>query len=323
MMPKPCLHQECLRQNNSKRMLCGVLAFIILLLAPPASAWNATGHRIIAAIAYDRLTPAARTKVDEMIRNHPDYNRLFVIGAPEEPSARARYAFQYAATWPDVIRGDMRFYDETRKDFMETPLLPGFTSMSRHVVWHYYDIPHAPDGAKKKLQLPPHALSELRRMLSDLGKLDAAHAAYDLPWLEHLEGDVHQPLHATSRFLKAQPMGDAGGNFVFVAPNSNLHAYWDNAAGTDTTDSFIDRSAKEIATEFPGTGGLNLNPNRWLKESYSLDKSEVYSFGLATGTREQPITLPSDYAEKAKKIARRRLAEAGYRLAEILNQSLK
>src|ERR1700730_12872831 len=35
--------------------------------------------------------------------------------------------------------------------------------------------------------------------------------SYDLVWLIHLVGDVHQPLHTTSRFTHEQPKGDAGG----------------------------------------------------------------------------------------------------------------
>ena len=47
--------------------------FAILLLATcPAWAWNAAGHRIVAAIAYDQLTPATRARVDDLIRRHPD-----------------------------------------------------------------------------------------------------------------------------------------------------------------------------------------------------------------------------------------------------------
>jgi hypothetical protein len=36
--------------------------------------------------------------------------------------------------------------------------------------------------------------------------------SYDLAWLLHLVGDVHQPLHATSRYSAAFPDGDEGGN---------------------------------------------------------------------------------------------------------------
>ena len=58
--------------------------------------------------------------------------------------------------------------------------------------------------------------------------------SYDVAWLEHLVGDVHQPLHATSRFTKNHPNGDAGGNLVLLcaAPcRDELHAYWDGLLG--------------------------------------------------------------------------------------------
>lgn len=320
----------------SSRFLSVVLVFVLVLVTvAPANAWNATGHRIIAAIAYDRLTPAARARVDRLIQAHPDYSSIFAAGAPEDPVQRARAAFLTASTWPDVIRGDARFYDETRADAVPTPLLPGFPNMGRHVTWHYYDIPYAPDGAKPTLQLPPHALSELRRILNTIAEVPDDEAAYDLPWLEHLVGDVHQPLHATSRFLKAQPKGDAGGNFVFVksanSPATNLHAYWDGAAGSDSSAAFVDKFAASVTSEFPQSpyqsnqlsNYLSTNPKRWLKESFRLDKSDVYSFGLVTGTKEHPIALSADYDRRAQAISRRRLAMAGYRLAAVLNARLK
>src|ERR1700683_2442399 len=88
-----------------------------LLLALPAAGWNYSGHSIIAEIAYERLTPQARARVDRMIRGHPDYNRMFTQGAAgatkDDPAALARYAFVHAAPWPDqIIYNDNRFYDE-------------------------------------------------------------------------------------------------------------------------------------------------------------------------------------------------------------------
>ena len=87
-------------------------------------------------------------RVDDLIRQHPDYAAVFIKDAPVDPAARARAAFLTAANWPDMIRaGDPRFYDETRKDAVPTPLLPGFPDMARHAGWHFIDIPYAPDGA--------------------------------------------------------------------------------------------------------------------------------------------------------------------------------
>jgi S1/P1 nuclease len=298
-----------------------VVCVALVSLALPAVAWNGTGHRVIAAIAYARLTPQARERVDALIRQHPDYATLFTKDAPPDPAARALHAFEFAATWPDVIRGDMRFYDSTRENATPTLLLPGFPSMDRHVTWHYYDIPFAPDGAAIKEQAPPHALSELRRILDEIGNKRVAVPlqVYDLPWLLHIEGDVHQPLHATTRFLKSQPKGDAGGNFVYIAPNTNLHAVWDNLPGTDISDAYIASYASAVAADFPAPHQLSSNPRRWLEESFALVKSDVYTFGLETGSKELPLTLPADYKQKAQKIARVRIALAGYRLAAILN----
>ena len=156
---------------------------------------------MVAAIAYDRLTPQARAQVDALLQKHPDFAAL----------SRRREAFLAASVWPDRIKSDRRFYDDTRPDAQPTPLLAGFPSMARQTNWHYIDIPFSPDGTPLKPRKSPNALDQLQRILKILGPADAE-ASYDLPWLIHLTGDVHQPLHCTSRFLKSQPDGDQGGN---------------------------------------------------------------------------------------------------------------
>jgi hypothetical protein len=299
-----------------------------LYFISPAVAWNATGHRVIAAIAYEHLTPLARTRVNEMLKHHPDYATLLTRNAPDDADGRARAAFIGASDWSDAIKGDPRFYDDTRQDAQPTPLLPGFRDMKRHTNWHYYDTPYAPDGAHVEKQKPPNALTELPRLLRDIGKpLDSpANPVYDLPWLEHIEGDVHQPLHCVSRFLKSEPKGDAGGNGVFVAPRGNLHSLWDNAAGTDASDENITKLATEIAAEHPVQGDIRhqeRNPKKWIEEGFKLAKSDVYTFGLGTGSREHPLQLPAAYLENAKRVARAQIALAGYRLAAVLNDRLK
>ena len=148
-----------------------------LFLTSPAFAWNATGHRIIAAIAYDRLTPEVRARVDQLLRKHPDYSHL-ARNASEDPAKRARAVFVAAAVWPDDIKGDPRFWDDTYADAQPTQLLPGFPDMKRHTNWHYYDTPYAPDGAHTTRQPPPSALTELPRLLKELGQ--ESDAAADL-----------------------------------------------------------------------------------------------------------------------------------------------
>jgi hypothetical protein len=291
------------------------LLLIALPIQAPLEAWNATGHRIVGAIAYDHLTAKARERVDELLRQHPDFKAL--VG---------RDAFLAASVWPDAIKGDNRFYDDTRANAQPTPLLPGFAavgfaSMARHTNWHYIDIPFSPDGTPLEPPSSPNALIELRRMLKETNL-----SAYDLPWLVHLTGDVHQPLHCTSRFTKSQPKGDQGGNLVFVTPGRNLHALWDDLAGTDTTDAHVNRYAAEITAEFVQGNGqrprLSRDPKRWVEEGFDLAKREVYTFGPETGSREHPLPLPPGYEDNSRRVARIQLAKAGLRLAAALNAKL-
>jgi hypothetical protein len=303
---------------------------VLLNLAAPARAWNSTGHRLIAAIAYDRLTPKARARVDILIRQHPDYEKLFLRDAPTEPAARARAAFIAASVWPDQIKGDPRFYDETRANATPTPLLPGFPDMARHTIWHYYDTPYTPDGAEPVQQLPPNALSELDRIIPLIGTkagvppTSASNPAYLLPWLVHIEGDVHQPLHCVSRMLKSMPKGDAGGNFVYIAgPSRNLHSLWDGAAGRNDTEAYAVKYIADATAAHPASRRQEKKPAKWIHEGYEVAVSDVYTFGLETGTRDHPITLPPGYEANAAKVAQQRIAIAGYRLAAVLNEKLK
>ena len=283
-----------------------------LLLASPTWAWNATGHRVVAAIAYDHLTPKARARVDELLRAHPDYGTLL----PKD----ARDAFLAAAVWPDVIKGDNRFYDDTRANAKPTLLLPGFPSMARHTNWHYVDFPFSPDGTPLDPVKPPNALEQLQRILK--GRLDS----YDLPWLLHVEGDVHQPLHCVSRFTKSVPKGDAGGNQVFVTPGRNLHSVWDDAAGSDASNDFVNKYAGEVTSEFVKQHGehpkLSRDPKKWVEEGFALAQHDVYTFGPETGTRDHPLPLPEGYEAHTRQVARGQMAMAGFRLAAVLNQKL-
>jgi len=54
----------------------------------------------------------------------------------------------------------------------------------------------------------------------------------NLRLLIHYVGDIHQPLHSTSRYTSSYPDGDFGGNlFKLTSKNgvSNIHSLWDSA----------------------------------------------------------------------------------------------
>ena len=78
--------------------------------------------------------------------------------------------------------------------------------------------------------------------------------SYDLVWLLHLIGDVHQPLHCATRISKTHPKGDAGGNDVgfctagAAACNGKLHSYWDGVLGTSSLVASADTYASGLDT---------------------------------------------------------------------------
>ena len=69
-------------------------------------------------------------------------------------------------------------------------------------------------------------------MKSKLGNLSEDELkSYALRLLIHYIGDLHQPLHSTSRVNPQYPKGDAGGNFVKIPTKGgakNLHSVWDS-----------------------------------------------------------------------------------------------
>jgi hypothetical protein len=57
--------------------------------------------------------------------------------------------------------------------------------------------------------------------------------------LLHYVGDIHQPLHGTSRVDHVYPAGDRGGNNFPIQPVSgakNLHSAWDSVLFGEATD---------------------------------------------------------------------------------------
>ncbi len=325
----------------SKRTCCAAICTTLCFL-PTLSAWNATGHRIIAAIAYDNLTPQARSRVDALVRQHPDYQSMFAKDTPTDPIVRARAAFLATSVWPDQIRAnDPRFYDEQRPDARPTPLLPGFPDMGRHASWHYVDFNFSDDGTTIPPIETPNALTEVTRLIGTVGGSETL-ASYSLPWVVHIVGDVHQPLHTISRYSRELPKGDRGGNDAWVSPLNfqarpnqpggqapvglNLHSYWDGLAGNGDSQANVDRLASELSREYldkypalvPDT-----HPEAWVIEGFYNARSLAYGFSNNSGSREQPIPLDGAYEDASRRLSRERLAMAGFRLAAVLNAQLQ
>src|SRR5213595_4132549 len=91
-----------------KARFSAVLLVVFMLLGSlPAFAWDETGHKITAYIAWQRMTPEARDRVIKTLLSAPedsDIGTFFVGYGSRTADARRREYFMTIATWPDIIR---------------------------------------------------------------------------------------------------------------------------------------------------------------------------------------------------------------------------
>lgn len=278
-----------------------IFALLICLLCPSAHAWNAAGHRLVAHIAWAQMKPATQEQISAALARHPDHPRWMEKSKSVSPLA----IFAESATWADNIRNDPRFYDETRQD--APAAIPGLADNARHKHWHYVDL--AADGKAEQGELDQQ-IERLSQLLRSTVKNEEI--TWALPWLLHLVGDIHQPLHVGHA-------ADEGGNLLEIEnpfkprqPFMNLHSYWDNLPGPSALrGNRLEKTAAELVDR--NTPPKQGNVARWRKESQQLLPQ---AYPEAAGSLLPIVTEPFD--QKAHAIAERRIVDAGYRLGRLL-----
>lgn len=297
-------------------------AILILSINSSLSlAWDNFGHMVVAAIAYDHLTPETKTRVSTLLKLNPKYQDWINGVAADQQD---EIAFMKAATWPDYIKHATGY-----KDDGETPTDPGaaqnigYSDKLMHKYWHYIDIPFSPDNTPLVQPQEPNAKTQIaafRKTVADKNASDEL-KSYDLVWLLHLVGDVHQPLHATSRFTADAPNGDRGGNSVVLTTSpKELHAVMDDVLGTGSDPSKAITYASKIAAPSKTKAAIS-DESKWINESFLAAKKSVYVDPVGVGLG--PYTLDATYRANVRKVAKSRVALAGVRLANLINGELK
>ena len=257
-----------------------------------------------------------------------------------------RILFERAAYWPDLAR-QLDKYNRPTWHYIGWTWRQGADGSA-----HDTDLPVA----------EPNAVSQLVELALSVGDASgrADKRAIHLAWIFHLVGDIHQPLHAASRVTdrRDEREGDRGGNgFALDDWNRNLHAFWDGVldgrfraqyrkraearldapSGWPPPDRFWryfgeardrdyeahkDRVAAEARARHPLDDAVRANLKSgdfeaWATESNRIVRESVYPRDL---TRDE---APSEaYADLAYDISLRRVALAGYRLADLLTKVL-
>jgi len=219
---------------------------------------------------------------------------------------------------------------EARKEIEK--ILPGSMTLADAAIWpdhegrnirdfdslHYGSIPENASGYDQARDCP-----ERNCMVEALKWFTAVIADKNAPimvrrlalyYVAHLVGDMHQPLHAGR-------ITDRGGTEIPVSyrgQTTNLHFFWDtNLVEMETGNE--EEIAKRLTANLNEAERLKWqagDAKQWTNESFALVHSHAYNTGPS-------IELSDDYVEKAGPIVRRRLAQAGIRLAWLLNIALK
>ena len=275
----------------------------------------------IAAVAYDRLDPTVRAKVNALIKLNPDYPK-WIDGVAD--ADRDRFAFVHASTWADDIKDEAGYTNsgDTPRSHNAARNI-GYADKLRHKYWHYLDLPFSPDGTAVRPPDPVNALTQIKALKAALASNATDDVkSYDLVWLIHPVGDAHQPLHATSRFTAADP-GDNGGNAETVTPTDaaaeSLHAFWDGLLGDRPTSDEAISMAGSLPAADPARAA-RADPEIWFDESEAA--AEVFAYAPPVGDGDGPFTLTDAYQQKAIDVAHAQAAVAGARLAALLNAAL-
>ena len=313
------------------KYLFAVLCLSWLVYTPAAHAWGCRGHETVAFLAEKHLTPEAKSMVDTLLSANPIDPHLKRFCGDTGLDA-----FADSATWAD---------DERSRDPKTEP-------------WHFLDIPLDVTSQDKVKQscgaggCVTRAITDQLAILKDKSA-SGAKRADALRFIIHFMGDLHQPLHATTN-------GDRGGNCVpvkYFRRNShernnsyspNLHHVWDTEilerqmAGADAQE-FADTLDAEFASSFPDweRGGMQLESWAWEGHEHAVDTAygdlprriaaeprvEVRSCAdnnnIGQRMLHKHIVLSQAYQDDAVSVVEERLAQAGIRLAMILNDAAK
>ena len=278
-----------------------LLALLFCFFSLAAHAWNGAGHRLVALIAWQQLGQESQQAVMQALAAHPDFARW----QDKTRGETEALIFAEAATWADNIRNDPRYYDERRDS--PAPPLPGLIDNARHTRWHYADLDRHGQAAKGELDVQIKRLSELLRSTRNERQI-----VWALPWLLHLLGDIHQPLHVGHA-------DDAGGNLVDIEqpqrrqPFKNLHSYWDELPGPSSLRGRrLEKRARELVDRYAPPPQTHVDD--WKASSHDL-LNQAYP---DNDGNLLPVVSEA-FERQAREIADRQIVAAGYRLGRLLD----
>ena len=274
-----------------------------------ASAWGPLGHRIVCAVALDRLDAAERSEVDRLAARF------------RQPDGRRMRNFTTGCVFADVARGRAR------------DGAAGWTRYSRFNRWHYVNFPRDSTEVTREHCGGDCVLTGIDRHFSEFANHDLPESqrAEAMLLMAHWIADAHQPLHVAFE-------DDRGGNEIRPIRGGfyrqgNLHSVWDSgivekAVGkVDWWEFAVGLSRSVGSTTARRWRSTVLQ--QWIDESRTItvDRDLTYCRAPTGRLRCDPIDggrlLGAGYQQRWAGTAVDRLVRAGVRLAGYLSRGLQ
>jgi nuclease S1 len=279
-----------MRQPRRVLATAALVAVLAGVYAPVVGAWGVQGHRLVAALAAERLTPVASRNVAWLL----GAQTLADISSWADRYVDAQYQTFY---WHFLnIPPEATSYDRDR----DCPRQPGVAEGARGDVWR--------DCAVDRILYHKARIAD--------PTLDRADRSIALKFLVHFVGDLHQPFHALgvghgANDVKVSVFGsDTCGSYP-----CNLHSVWDSGliAHRQLDDArylaALNALIRQNGWEARPPGG----PAEWAMQSHDLGKAALLPQGGQVDEAYYRAQIP---------VVDQRMALAGVRLAAVLNELL-
>ena len=293
---------------------------LILFHAATAHGWHSLGHKTIAAIAWEQMTPQARAKAVALLQSAPSNAGLRTLRPKTGTEAeKDRWQFIRAASWADAVR--------------HGPRKPIYHMGNWHFTDYFWEqaAPGAPGRVRDDVRPYGELVTQLPLLEASLRDPGSSHVSpsksTDLAWFIHLMGDIVQPLHCSGRISPGHAKGDKGGNLFFLSERrdkygecpDNLHAYWDEVLEREYgPNANVIALAASLANAQPLSGSTPLRLGEyklWVSMGRKTAMDVAYPAELRFG-----MAPPDTYRTMVKGVSLRAMTLAGYRLGVTLNQ---
>ena len=276
-----------------------LLILLLLVLPTPALAWWDYGHKTVATIASNQVSPKTRAAIRALLRHER------AVATPTCPL----HTLEDASYWPDCIKGLGARFDYAFS-------------------WHYQNVdickPFDLMAACKDGHCVSRQIDRAVKLLKDK-KVPGHERLMALAFLTHFVGDLHMPLHAGDR-------GDRGGNDVkaaygIVAGRVNLHLLWDGplaerAITTPPAGPMALVAALNTAERAQLAAG---STEDWSRENWALARDTAFTVALngdPCGPVPARATVSNTDIEALIPTVRGQITKAGLRLARLLDEAL-